>query len=134
MVLGRFDQDTPNGPVDLMVLSMRPTQESWVLNVQAWAKQISIEESPEVTELTEQITVADCSARKIRLDGPKPELKDNQSVVAVMIAYNEEDGFVIKMSGPQAAVDDSMSVFDELIRSIAFESPATPSDDPSGDK
>ena len=120
MVVGRFSKETELGHLELIVMTMRASDEAWKMNVEAWGNQLKLVDKPDVTALTEVMKVADKPAKQVRLNGDNPVAKDNQAVVAVLIQHKPEDGFVVKFSGTQAAVDANHSTLDEFLKSISF--------------
>ncbi len=120
MVLGRWSKNTEHGPAKLLLMRMSPTQESWKANVELWAQQVASEDTAKLGELTETIQVAGMQGRQIRLQGPRPQEPDNRAVHAVMFANPTGDGYVLQLTGDQAAVDDVVDEFQSLLESIRF--------------
>ncbi len=122
-VAGRWTRETPDGSLEVMLMNMNPSDESWKMNVQAWASQVKIPELPEVAEITETIEVAGTTGRQAKLLGSDPEKPDKHpTVIAVMFESPEGKGWVVKLAGSQAAVDASMNEFQAFLESISFES------------
>lgn len=113
-VAGRWSLPTDSGSLELSLLNMKPTAESWKLNVEAWARQVGISPEPDVEEITEEATVNDVSGRRARLDGPEG------SVVVVMFEDLRGNGWVLKLAGSRADVDAQGAVLDEFLQSVSF--------------
>lgn len=118
MILGSWKKETEEGSVQMKLLTMNATDESWKLNVEAWARQVRIEPGPEIDEVTETVDVAGSNARSVQLQGPAD---DKPAVRAVMFQNPAGKGFVLQLTGQQPAVDAVADDFQSLLDSIKFE-------------
>lgn len=124
MIVGKWTRDDEAGSAELMLMKMNPTDESWRMNVEAWAGQVKSESVPVIDEVTESFQVDGATARRVRLNGPNAESDDNPTVVAAMFQDPEGNGFVLKLSGGKVAVAAAIADFDQLLNSIQFQNPA----------
>ncbi|MCP4891772.1 MAG: hypothetical protein GY904_34930, partial [Planctomycetaceae bacterium] len=120
MVLGRWTRDTENGSAEILLLRMKPSDESWSKNVEAWAREVALEDDVNVAEVTESEQVAGGDARRVRLQGPPTDDATSRGVLAVMFADPNDEGFVLKLSGNQAGVADAEKTFQAILNSIHF--------------
>ncbi len=121
MVLGRWTRDTENGSVEILLLRMKPSDESWTKNVEAWAREVALKGDVNVAEVTESEQVAGRDARKVRLQGPPTDDATSRGVLAVMFADPNDDGFILKLSGNRAGVTDAEGAFQAILDSIHFQ-------------
>lgn len=122
-VAGRWSLATDDGPVELALMRMNDTWESWEMNVRAWANQVGMEQEPDPKQITETIPVAGTEARFARLGGQVPDDDGkaiDRSILVVMFTDEQENGWVVKFAGDLAAVNAQRSVFDAFIESIEF--------------
>ena len=121
MILGRWTRDAQPDAPEIILMTMRSTEESWVMNVNAWAEQVEMGESPDVAGMTESREIAGVTARQIRLAGPPKEPPlENRVVVAVMFEHPSGSGYVARLTGSQSSVEASMEVFDSFLNSISL--------------
>lgn len=121
MVLGRWTKDTANGPTEILLLRMKPSEESWNQNVEAWAREVALDKDVNVAEVTESQKVAGSDGKKVRLLGPPTNDSTTRAVMAVMFANTDGDGFILKLSGDQAGVSDAETAFQAILDSIHFQ-------------
>lgn len=134
-VAGRWTRETDDGFAEVMLMNMNPSDESWTMNVQAWANQVKMPETPEVGDITESYEVAGTTGRKAVLTGTDPEQPDvKRTVVAVMFESPNGDGWVVKLAGNKATIESLQEEFESFLQSISFaDSPPRPGpDDDSG--
>ena len=120
MIVGRWSMETENGTVELLLMKMSPSDESWKMNVEAWSKQVKGSVAPVIEEITESIEVANLPAKQVRLNGPDSGQPRNPTVIAAMFENRSGDGFVLKLSGGQASVEQVEEQYQSLLDSIAF--------------
>ncbi len=116
VIIARWTKKVGDQSVEISVLSMNPSDESWKMNVSAWASQLKLGEQPDVAALTEQTEVAGKPSRRIRLDATEGE-GAGHSVIAVMIGG--ETGWLIKYAGNTELIDDQMDEFNSFLGSIS---------------
>ncbi len=121
-VAGRWTRGSDAGTLELALMKMNPSEESWRMNVEAWAAQVGLVEKPDVAQLTRPVTVDASTARTLRLDGPVDSSgqPDGQSVIVAMFEDLQGNGWVVKLSGSAAAVDQYRATFDTFLGSIRF--------------
>jgi hypothetical protein len=122
-VEGRWSTETENGPVELSLLRMNPSEESWQMNVRAWANQVGMTPEPLVPDITESMTVAGSDARLVRLDGEQSDQTGptgQRSIIVAMFGDTRQSGWVLKLSGSRKAVDETRDAFDQFLRSVRF--------------
>ena len=119
MVLARLSKDISGQPAEMLLLRMKPSEESWNNNIVAWTKEVGANAPSE----SESIKVAGIESRKIRIAGPAEEDSANRAVLAVMFASPSGDGFVLKLSGPDKAVESAEPDFQAFLDSIRFSKP-----------
>ena len=115
-VLGRWTRETDDGPAEMLLIKMNPSPESWKMNIDMWSQQISSEVAPHESE----VVVAGKDARQVRIPGSRSKQADNSVVLAVMFANDSGDGYVLKLSGAEAACDRAEGDFRSLLDSIRF--------------
>jgi len=121
MVAGNWSKQIDDETVAIKLLTMNPTDESWKLNVEAWALQVGTDK-PVIDEVTEKAEVDGTEARMVRLFGPdidKPE--QNKAVTAAMFQAADASGYVLMLSGTQQHVEQNAKVFQSLLDSIRFD-------------
>jgi hypothetical protein len=122
MVAGRWTKETGEGTVELSLLSMNPTDESWQLNLEAWSNQVGLESPADVDAVTQTVTVGGANGRYARLDGPAAGEGDEpaRSIVVAMFQDGQDNGWVVRLAGSTTAVDQTVDAFDAFLKSIAF--------------
>ena len=124
MVLARLSKESSDESAEMLLLRMKPSEESWLNNIAAWAKEVDANETTASKEASESIEVAGLAARKIRLTGPLRDDPKNSAVVAVMFTNPSGEGFVLKLSGQENAVNAAQADFQNLLDSIRFSEPS----------
>ncbi len=115
--VARWSKTVDDQTVEIAVLNMNPSDESWRMNVEAWSAQLRLAETPDVGSLTQPLTVAGQPARRIRLDATDGEMAGH-SVIAVMISG--QNGWLIKYSGNTSLLDQQMDNFESFLASISI--------------
>ena len=130
-VAGRWSLDVDGQPLELSLLNMNPSDESWRMNVAAWSRQTGIEKEPDIEQITGETEVAGTTARQARLDGPPGKVgdPDSRSVTVVMFEDRQGNGWVVKLSGSRGAVDQHQDILQSFLDSIGF----PPADEPQNE-
>ena len=118
-VAGRWSRETESGRVELSLLKMNPSEESWRLNVKAWAAQTGYPGDPDVDQLTSTVSVAGSSGRTLRLDSAS-DSDEPQSVVVAMFEDEAGNGWVLKLAGAPDSVDQFRTDFEKFLDSVTF--------------
>ncbi len=113
-VAGRWTHEANGEKAELSLLNMNPTDESWRLNVEAWARQIELSPEPDVAEITESITVAGRPARLARLEG------STDAVLVAMFEDTRGGGWVLKLAGSPKVVNEHRETFDSFLDGVQF--------------
>lgn len=122
-VAGRWSKESGDGSVEMALMRMNPTDESWQMNIRAWANQVGMTTEPVADEVTETIKVGDADARFARLDGAGIDKDGNpfdRAVVVTMFSDLQENGWVLKLAGSRANVDLYRETFDKFLQSVKF--------------
>ena len=123
MVIGNWSKQLgPEGDKATMkLLTMNPTDESWQLNVEAWARQVKID-PPSVDDVTGTVKVGGKEARAVRLFGEQRDNPaENPALTAVMFSNPQGNGYVLMLTGSEFMVGESETEFNMILNSINFE-------------
>lgn len=122
IVFGRWTKTFSGDAVaEMSLLNIRPTDESWQLNLQAWGNQAGVADLSKADEITTSIKIDGTDAKLVRLDGEKEETGGksvSRSVIICMFKDHEGEGWVVKLSGERPAVDEARPDFDKFLESI----------------
>jgi hypothetical protein len=119
-VLGRWSRQTGQGSVEMLLLRISASDESWKMSVEMWARQLDLQMPPVVAEITQPIQVAGRQARQVQLQGAAADAAENRALVAVMFDSPDGDGYVLKLAGDVAAVQAATADFRSLLESVRF--------------
>jgi hypothetical protein len=121
IVFGRWTKAFDGEAAELTLMNIRPTDESWQLNLQAWSSQVGVTEPVRAEEITTGIKIDGTDGKFVRIDGEKPESDGKtvaQSVIIAMFKDHEGEGWVVKLAGKRSAVDLARPEFDKFLESI----------------
>ena len=123
VAVGRWHNEVAGGMVELSVLQMSSSSESWKMNVAAWGNQLQLEATPDADSLTETVTVAGVTARRIRLTNPAYVNNEKQTISKTIVAlmFEAHDvGWWVKLYGEESSVTESMDTLEQFLKSISI--------------
>ena len=122
-VASRWSKESDDGPIEMTLMRMNTTDESWQMNLRAWSSQVGMTVEPVTDEVTVAIKVGGADARLARLDGAGTDEEGKpfeRSVVVAMFSDLQDNGWVLKLSGSKANVDLNRESFDKFLQSVKF--------------